>query len=46
MHSKKLMHSLLPGLRRLFSSIVSYAAALADAHPMVLSVLPHRENHP
>jgi hypothetical protein len=44
MRSKKLLRSLLPGVRRLFANVVSYAAALADAHPMVFIVSLHREN--
>jgi hypothetical protein len=44
MRSKKLLRSLLTGVRRLLASVVSYAAALADAHPMVFIVSSHTEN--
>ena len=43
MRSKKQLRSLLPGVRHLFASVISYAAMLAGAHPMVLIVSPPRE---
>ena len=43
MSFKKLIRSLLPGVRRLFASGISYAATLADAHPMVLIVSSHSQ---
>jgi hypothetical protein len=44
MRSKKQLRSLLPGVRRLLASVVSSAAKLADAHPMVFIVSPPREH--
>ena len=41
MSFKKLIRSFFLGVRRLFASGISYAAALADAHPMVLIVSSH-----
>jgi hypothetical protein len=39
MRSKKETRSLLPGVRRLFASVMHYAAMLADAHPMVIATI-------
>ena len=45
MRPKKLIRSLLPGVRRLFTGALRYAATLADIHPMVVTVTPTREKH-
>jgi len=36
MRSEKETRSLLPGVRRLFASVLHYAALMADAHPMLI----------
>ena len=43
MISKKETRSLLPGVRRLFADVMSYADRLANAHPLVIATTPARE---
>ena len=43
MRSKKQTRSLLPGVRRLLDSMLRYATVLADVHPLIVTVTPHRE---
>jgi len=45
MRSKKETSGLLPGIRRLLASMLQDAAALANAHPMVIATTPAGEKY-
>lgn len=45
MRIKKESRSLLPGVRRLLQGALKRAAALANVHPLVVAITPHREDY-
>ncbi len=45
MRTKKESRSLLPGVRRLVRGVLQQAATLANVHPLVVAITPHRESH-
>ena len=45
MRTKKESRSLLPGVRRLVRGVLQQAARLANVHPLVVAITPHRESH-